>query len=225
MFERRISDKLPDIKSDILSGMLVGLRKISKEIQIGELTTFNTYNQKFLMSVTKHTLIALIIDLIDYQEEFEDLALDIGVTFEQNYDIGNWKGNNSIFLPFRETLDKLIDKYSWKQVGESKMVREKYLIGYVLYDREKKEFYNFMGNDFDAIRLIKKAEIREENRVRIDEENKIIFFLRNKSAGCVVIFDHNIEDLRLQRYLKTFNYSIQNINWIASSVSREISKK
>lgn len=224
LFEKNVTNNLQNIKPDLLSGMLVGLRKISKEIKIGELTTFNTYNQKIFISVTRHTLIALIIDVIDSEKDFETLAFEIGSSFEQNYDIENWKGNTIIFNTFNVVLDKIIRKHTWKQVGNPKTVQEAQIIGYVIYDKPNRNYYNFMGKIYDPVPLITKSDLSEGNRIRIDEDDKIIFILKNRDTGCIIYFDRNIDDIKIERYLKTFTYSIQHIDWIASSFSSECQK-
>ena len=109
MFEAKLSDALPDIKSELLSGMVLALLEFSKELQIGELSTFKTHNQKFMISVTSNTLVALIIDFKDSEKEFELLAVEIGKRFEDTFDIDKWDGLIEYFEPFSEVLQTIIN--------------------------------------------------------------------------------------------------------------------
>lgn len=213
MLEKRLSDVLPDIKSDLLSGMLVALRKFSMELQIGELSTFNTHNKKFLISVTKNTLVALIIDLEDSEQEYEKLALNIGKIFQESYDVENWDGNIEFFEPFNKVLDSLLKEFEWKQAGPNKLLTDPLVEGFILYNKVNKIYYNFTMKGFDVIKLIRNAEARNENKIRVDQENKIYYNIKNESAGCIIIFDSRVPPEKVNRYSKTCSFLIENLNY------------
>ena len=213
MFEKKLSDKLPDIRSDLLSGMLIALRKFSTELEIGELSTFNTHNQKFLISVTQSTLVALIIDFEDSEKELDKLAIKIGQIFEQNFDVENWKGDLDVFDPFNEILDAILKEFAWKQVGQTKLlINEPFILGFVLYDTKNRLFYDFTPQEYDVIKLIQNAEERKETKIRIDEKDEIYYYTKTDLAGCVIIFESRVPLEKFNRYTKTFTFLIQNLH-------------
>ena len=212
MFERRLSDVLPDIKSELLSGMLMALRKLSAELKIGELTTFNTYNQKFLISVTKSILVTLVIDLDDFEQEFEKFAIKIGEIFEEEYNIEKWNGDVDQFKPFNEKLNFLLKDFEWKRVGSVKSFKSQFILGFVLYDSIHRLFYDFTAEKCDAVKLIKEAEIKKEKKIRIDKKNEIYIFIKNESYGGIVIFESRAPTEKVNRYSKTFSFLVQNLN-------------
>ncbi len=212
MFEKKLSEDLTDIKSVLLSGMLIALRQLSAELKIGELSTFNTHNKKVLTSVTKRIIVALIIDPDDIEKKFEKLSIKIGEIFEERYDIENWNGDVDLFDPFHENLDLLLKEFEWKRFGPVKSLKSQFILGFVLYENTNKTFYDFTSNKFDALKLIKEAETRNERKIRIDKKNEIYFFIKNESEGGIVIFESRAPTEKVNRYSKTFSFLIQNLN-------------
>ena len=211
LFDKKLSSDFPDIQSDLLSGMLVALRNFTKELQIGELSTFFTFNQKVSVAVTPNLVVVIILDKDDSEAEWQRQALLIGDAFEKAYDLKEWKMDLGVFDSFHETLSTLLAGFQWKKCSSHSInLDAPSLEGFLIYDKTQNQYYEYFSNHFNAEELIKKAEGFVENEVQTTQADKIFLFIRSDPLGGVLVLDSHIPQDRMQRYAKTLSFLIQH---------------
>ncbi|MHA1298362.1 MAG: hypothetical protein ACTSO9_02845 [Candidatus Helarchaeota archaeon] len=108
LFEKNFSAL--DADSQLFSGLLTAVQNICIELNIGECNSFSSKQYKIITASKNYVLVTLIIDKKDpHIESFWDkLALEIGETFENQYNLDNFHGKISIFDDFNITLQEIL---------------------------------------------------------------------------------------------------------------------
>ena len=211
LFDKKLSSEFPDIKSDLLSGMLIALRNFSKELEIGELSTFFTHDQKVSVAVTPNLVVVIILDKDDSEVEWQRRALLIGAAFEKAFNLKEWKFDLGIFESFHKTLGTLLTGFQWKKCSSPVNLETAALDGFLIYDQNSSQYYEyFSDNRYSAEELIKRAEEYSENEVRITQADKnFLYFRINPMQGGILVLDSRIPQDKMQRYSKTFTFLVQ----------------
>ncbi|MDD1777402.1 MAG: hypothetical protein LUQ65_04470, partial [Candidatus Helarchaeota archaeon] len=214
LFDKKLSSDFPDIKSDLLSGMLVALRNFTKELEIGELSTFFTFNQKVSVAVTPNLVVVIILDKDDSEVEWQRRALLIGDAFEKAYNLKEWKMDLGVFDSFHETLSTLLTGFQWKKFSLPLINMDaSSLEGFLIYDKNQNHYYEyFSDNRYIAEELIRKAEGYLESEVQTTQADKTFLFIRiSPMQGGILVLDSHIPQDRMQRYAKTLYFLIQHL--------------
>ena len=211
LFDKKLSSEFPDIKSDLLSGMLVALRNFTKELEIGELSTFFTFDQKVSVAVTPNLVVVIILDKADSEVEWQRRALLVGDAFEKAFNLKEWKFDLGVFNSFHETLSTLLTGFQWKKCSSLVNLETPSLDGFLIYNKNSTQYYEyFSDNRYNAEELIKKAEGFSENEVLFTQADKSFIYLKIDSMqGGILVLDSRIPQDKMQRYSKTFNFLVQ----------------
>jgi hypothetical protein len=211
LFDKKLSSDFPDINSELLSGMLIALRNFSKELEIGELSTFFTHDQKVSVAVTPNLVVVIILDKEDSEVEWQRRALIIGEAFEKAFNLKEWKFDLGIFDSFHKTLSTLLTGFQWKKCSSRVDLETTALDGFLIYDKNSNQYYEyFSDNRYSAEELIKRTEGYSENEVLITQADKnFLYFRINPMQGGILVFDSHISQDKIQRYSKTFTFMVQ----------------
>jgi len=212
LFSKGYSQNFLDIQSALLSGILVALKQITNELKIGELSTFNTHNQKIITRASENIFIGLILDTDDSEQIWNPRAQLIAELFEKRYDMANWYGSADLFDDFEAVLTDLIKGFVWKDKKlENIDLNFVNLDGFFLFDRNKMEyFYNYSDESIKTDYVLNRIESINED-VTINFEDLIYNFLLHNNYGAVLIYNSRTDAQLIKRSVKTAKFIIENL--------------
>ena len=211
LYRENISKDFSETQIDIISGMLTALQQLAAELKIGELTTFNAMNNKVLLSASEQVICCLILDAEDLEDEWRYFARRVGNLFESKFDLKNWNQETNVFLPFKEIMASITSDLEWKESPIEFKFEENLVLGFLIYDFNKRIYYKRFLEDFDITRLFQIARSTNEKEFQVEKDRKNVFVYKTELGGLVASFDLKIAPNKMKRLIKTYKFCMDNI--------------
>ncbi|MFX1474868.1 MAG: hypothetical protein ACFFCO_05220, partial [Promethearchaeota archaeon] len=222
LFER-VAPSFRDISPVMMSGLMSALNKTAKLLQIGELTSFEAYHFKVVLSATGNISVVLVIDKGDVESDWRECAITIAKLFEAAYDLGKGEPlNGSQFQSFNGTLDQVLADMGWK-IGFVGVLDTDLAQFLIVYDSRLKTIYQ-LGEVSAPESLVQRVQSLAENQeATILEGENTLHLVRREDTGGVLAFTQRSRDIERKRLSKMVSFLVGDLHsrfWFRPSLQK-----
>ena len=209
LFER-VAPEFKDISPVMLSGLMTALNNTAKLLRMGELSFFEAYNFKVILSAAGSILVTLIVDKDDHDGEWRECASTIAERFEAMFPVEDRAMDISRFSKFSKTLDEILGGLGWKIAFSGSLDHDQVLY-LLVYNAEEKTIYQ-LGEVPAPENLVRRVRsLLEHQEVSLQDEGNVLRLIRRNHLGGVLAFRQHSQDIVQKRLSKMLAFLVENL--------------